>query len=229
MKISEIFTMLSKNRYISLFFLITIISNVITNMGMMVYYAKWVLGDLGVQSLFAAFSALAVIGLVILPKLMKHFSVKQILMAGLCISMAANLISFIFYKTIPVLIACYVINMLATVPGVYINKILFFDNATYNEYLGLHRMEGTMGAVQGFMGRLGAAIGTFCLGLLLTLIGYDADAAVLANGTLMGLRAGQFLLPIAGTAIQLLFWSHYNLESKLPEIQAELAKRKAEA
>lgn len=226
---NDIFKMLRGNRFIVLYYLISLIVNIVSSLGMMVYYVKWILGDLGVQSIFAAFSALAVIALVILPLLMKKFSLKQILLVGLVVSIIANFTCFIFYKSIPILVACYVISTIATVPGVYITGIIMFDNADYNEYLGMHRMEGTMGAVNGFMKRVGSAFGAFLLGVILSVIGYDPNAAVQTEFTLMGIRASQYLLPVVSAIIQIILWRAYTLESKLPEIHAELNARKAES
>lgn len=220
--------LIKKNRYLNLYLIIAVVSNMITNMGMGVYFFKYILGDLGLQSIFAAFSALAVVALVILPKLMKKFSVKQILMGGLFISALANLICFLAYKSVPVLVAGYVISTMATVPGVYIIKIIMFDNADYNEYLGLPRMEGTMGAITGFAKRAGSALGSFLLGIVLTLIGFSAELEVQSDATLMGIRSFTYLLPMASAIVQFLLWKAYNLEAKLPEIHKTLETRRSQ-
>lgn len=219
--------LLKKNRYFTLFMLIGVFSNTVGNMGMGIYFFKHVLGNLGLQSIFSAFSALAVVALVILPKLMEKFSIKQILIAGFIISAVTNLISFIFYTNVPILVVCYVISLFATVPGVYIVKIVMFDNADYNEYLGLPRMEGTMGAINGFANRLGTAFGAFLLGVVLTLIGYNTDAEVQTQATLVGLRYWTWLFPLVATLLKALMWKFYDLEKKLPEIHNTLEERKA--
>ena len=225
LELKEVFLMLRKNKYWVLYCIIALISNIVTNMGVGVYYFDKVLNNIGVQSIFAALSALAVFALVFLPQLMKRFNVRQILMGGLLISIAASLISFIFYRNIPVLVAMYVINMAATVPGVYVVNLILFDNAIYNEYLGLHRMEGSMGSVNGFMRRAGGALGTFLLGVALTVIGYDSEAATISAGTIMGLRVIMYGLPILSAAVQLIIWKFYDLEERMPEIKDALAKR----
>lgn len=225
LELKEVFLMLTKNKYWVIYCITALISNTVTNMGVGVYYFDKVIGNLGIQSIFAALSALAVIALVVLPKLMNRFSIKQILMGGLFISIVASAISFIFYKNIPILVAMYVIGMAATVPGVYLVNLILFDNAIYNEYLGLHRMEGSMGSVNGFMRRAGGALGTFLLGVCLTLIGYDSDAATISSFTAMGLRVMMYGLPILSSILQLICWKFYDLEERMPAIKEELAKR----
>ena len=222
MDMKEVFQLMTKNGYWMLFCMIALISNTVSNMGVTVYYFTKVLGNLGLQSIFAGVSALAVIALVILPKLMKRFSVQQILMGGLLISALCNLICFIFYNNVPILVVCYVLNMAATVPGVYIVNLILYDCALYNEHLGLHRMEGTMGSLNGFMKRCGSALGSLLLGVGLTLIQYDADAVTLAPITFWGLRVMMYGIPLLSAVIQAVLWKFYTLEKQIPAIREEL-------
>ena len=226
LELKEVFQMIRRNKYWSLYCLTVLISNIVTNMGVSVYYFDKVLGNLGIQSAFAAVSALAVIALVVLPALMKRFTIKQIMVGGLMISIVASSLSFIFYRTVPLLVVMYVINMAATVPGVYVVNLILYDNAIYNEYLGLHRMEGSMGSVNGFMRRVGGALGTFFLGLCLTLIGYDGEAATVASSTIFGLRFMMYGLPVVSAVLQIIIWKFYDLEERLPAIKQELEARK---
>ena len=225
LKIRDIFRMLSKNHQWLLVCAITLIGSIIANMGVMVYYFEKILGDVGVQSYFAAASALAVFALVILPKLMKKFRLQQILMAGQFIAAVVLVISFIFYDNIPILIICYVINMFATVPGTYAISLIMYDNAIYNQYLGMHRMEGTLGSVNGFIKRAGSALGSFFLGVGLTLIQYDATAVTLEPITFWGLRFMMYGLPAISSILQTILWSRYTLEKNLPKMKEEILAR----
>lgn len=225
--LKEIVSLFLKNRYITIYCLVALVSNIASNMGVGTFYYKHVLGDLGIQSIFAAFAPVGVVALIFLPGIMKKYSVKQIMIAGLVISALTGPIGYIFYKNIPVLIICSLVSTIATLPGVYISGVIMFDNADYNEYVGLHRMEGTMGAVRGFATRVGSGLGAFLLGVVLTVIRYDEEAAVQSAFTLEGLRFVMFLLPIFFTLIGILLWSRYDIEKKLPEVHAALADKRA--
>lgn len=227
--LQDIFQMFGKNKYLIIYSAILLISNIVANLGVGVYYFDKIIGNIGIQSIFAGASALAVFALVLLPKLMKKFPLPSILLGGQLISAALNILCFVFYKNIPVLVICYVLGIFATLPGTYAARILLFDLALYNEHLGLNRMEGTMSSVQGFMKRAGGALGTFVLGVALTLIQYDADATQLAPITFWGLRIMMFGLPIVSAVIQALLWSKYDLEKKMPAIKEELAAREVNA
>ena len=223
--LKEIFSMLRKNKYWMIFCLVTLVSNIVSNIGVGVYYFDKILGNIGLQSIFGAFSALAVFALVLLPKLMKRFPLARIILVGCLISGALNVIAFIFYKNIPVLVFCYVGGVFATLPSIYAGRILLCDAALYNEYLGLNRMEGTMNSMNGFMTRAGGALGTFFLGVILEVIRYDAAAETLEPITFWGLRCTMYLLPLASAVIQALLWSRYDLDQKLPEIEKTVEQR----
>ncbi len=222
LELKEVFQMLGKNHYWMIFCLITLIGNIVSNMGVTVYYFDKIIGNIGIGSVFAAVSALGVIALVILPALMKKFRLQQILFVGQLVAAAVGIICFIFYNNIPVLVVCCLVSLIATVPGVYAVNLILFDNAIFNEFLGFHRMEGTMGSLNGFVKRCGAALGSLLLGVGLTLIQYDAEATVLAPITFWGLRFMMYGIPVISALLTALLWHFYKLEERMPEIKAEL-------
>lgn len=224
--LSAIIKMLCKNKYWLIFCTITLVGSTISSMGVMVYYFDKILGNLGIQSIFAGASALAVFALVLLPKLLKKYHFQKILMVGQIASAVLNAICFIFYDNIPVLVLCYVMNMFAVLPGTHAVRLILFDSAIYNEYLGMNRMEGSMSSVHGFSKRAGGAMGSFFLGLALKVIKYDPDATVLAPITFWGLRFMMYGLPVVFAICQALIWMLYDLEKRLPKIKEELAARK---
>lgn len=222
-----IIQMLRKNRFWMVFCLITLITNVVSNMGVGVYFFEKVLGNLALQSIFAAASSLAVVSLVLLPALMKRFQLRQILMAGQLLSVVFNMIMFIFYKNLPVLVVGYTLNMFVSLPATYVGRLLLMDCAVYNEYLGLNRMEGSMYSIDGFNKRAGSALGTFLLGVSLKVIRYDAAAPTVSAFTEFGLRFLMFGLPVFTGLLIAFLWSRYTLEKIMPGIKEELKAKKA--
>lgn len=225
-ELRDILHMLGKNKYLMITSVILLISNTIGSMGVTIYYFDKILGDIGLASIFAAASALAVVALVFLPGLMRKFPLAKILLVGQLAAAVLSAICFIFYKNIPILVICYVLSLFATLPGVYAGRILLFDMALFNEFLHLNRMEGTMASVQGFMKRAGSAVGAFLLGVALKAIAYDQSATELAPVTFWGLRFMMYGLPTIFALIQALLWSRYDLEKRMPEIKKELEAKK---
>ena len=103
---------------------------------------------------FAALSILALPVLFILPALMRRFTIRQILVAGNLIAMVAGVVGFLFYNW----------------------------RADYFAMCGIQRIlrkapyGGTLGSVVGFAKNIGAALGTFLMGVSLTVICYDGGA-----------------------------------------------------
>ena len=85
-------------------------------------------------------------------------------------------------------------------------------------------MEGTIGAVQGFAKRVGAAVSTAIGGLMLVIIGYNADAVT--SSAIMGLRVCNCLFPALISVINIVVLLFYTLDAKMPEINAENARER---
>ena len=89
------------------------------------------------------------------------------------------------------------------------------------------RREGIFGAIYWWMVKFGFAIAGLLSGLILSIIGFDADAATQTEGAITGLRLFFSGLPILGTFIAILVMRGYDLtEERAQEISAELEKRK---
>jgi GPH family glycoside/pentoside/hexuronide:cation symporter len=89
------------------------------------------------------------------------------------------------------------------------------------------RREGVFGAIFWWMVKFGFAIAGLLSGLILSIIGFDADAAVQTEGAIIGLRLFFSGLPMLGTLIAILVMRNYDLtEERALEISAELESRK---
>ena len=89
------------------------------------------------------------------------------------------------------------------------------------------RREGIFGAIYWWMVKFGFAIAGLLSGLILSLIGFDADAETQTEGAILGLRAFFSGLPILGTFIAILVMRGYDMsEDRAKEIRNELNRRK---
>lgn len=90
------------------------------------------------------------------------------------------------------------------------------------------RREGIFGAIYWWMVKFGFAIAGLLSGLILSLIGFDADAETQTEGAIIGLRAFFSGLPILGTFIAILVMRGYDMtEERANEIREELDRRKS--
>ncbi|WP_242120037.1 MFS transporter [Aestuariivivens sediminicola] len=89
------------------------------------------------------------------------------------------------------------------------------------------RREGIFGAIYWWMVKFGFAIAGLLSGAIMTLVGFNPDAAVQPEGAITGLRAFYSGLPIAGTLIAMLIMRDYSVtEERANEIKAQLAARR---
>jgi GPH family glycoside/pentoside/hexuronide:cation symporter len=90
------------------------------------------------------------------------------------------------------------------------------------------RREGIFGAIYWWMVKFGFAIAGLLSGAIMTLVGFNPDAAVQSEGAVFGLRLFYSGIPILGTFIALLVMRNYDVtEERANEIRAELDRRKA--
>ena len=90
------------------------------------------------------------------------------------------------------------------------------------------RREGVFGAIYWWMVKFGFAIAGLLSGLILSIIGFDADAASQTEGAITGLRLFFSGLPMLGTLIAILVMLGYDMtEERANEISIELKRRKA--
>lgn len=88
------------------------------------------------------------------------------------------------------------------------------------------RREGVFGAIYWWMVKFGFAIAGGLSGIILSVVGFNADAGVQTEETLYGLRAFYSGVPILGTLIAMYVMRDYDVtEERSNEIRAELDRR----
>jgi GPH family glycoside/pentoside/hexuronide:cation symporter len=91
------------------------------------------------------------------------------------------------------------------------------------------RREGIFGAIYWWMVKFGFAIAGLLTGVIMTIVGFNADAATQPEGAVTGLRIFYSGIPILGTLIAMWIMRNYDLtEEKAKEIKKELVARKSE-
>ncbi|WP_255502026.1 MFS transporter [Algoriphagus sp. AK58] len=89
------------------------------------------------------------------------------------------------------------------------------------------RREGVFGAIYWYMVKFGFAIAGGLSGLILTVVGFDGNAAVQPEGAVDGLRLFFSGLPMLGTIAAMYLMHDYDVdEARANEIRAELQARK---
>lgn len=96
-------------------------------------------------------------------------------------------------------------------------------------YNGMPRKEGTFGAIYWWMVKLGQGIALVLGGLVLSLVGFDQNAAVQTTQTLTNLRLADIIVPSFTAALAIwVMWGYDLTEERAEEIKEELVRRRGE-
>lgn len=134
----------------------------------------------------------------------------------------------------PMLIIGTIITAFAMLPISYLGNMVQMDLCTYNQYLGLPRMDASIGAIfNGFGCQLGQGFGGWLLGFALSAAGYvaaEGDAIIVQpESAITMIRLLYSLIPMAFMvmlAISAFVLSKLN--KRMPEIEAKIAQDQKE-
>lgn len=227
LSMKDVFTVLKKNPYIYIIALATFTMNLITNMGVNNFYFTDIVGNIGLLGALSAVQMIAIPMMLVIPTILKRTTVVKIIRVGILCTMAGYLINFFAGANFPLLAVAAVLYGGGAVPISMLTGLMIIDCAEYNEYKGLYRLEGSLGAINGFAQKLGAGLGAGLLGILLGLAGYSETAAVQTAGALNMVRLLFSLIPAALYLLVYLAFHLYKLDKRMPEIRKANEEKRA--
>ena len=144
--------------------LIALIAGFVSNLGVGVYYFRYIVGNEGLMGVTAAATILALPVMFFVPLLSKKFSIARLTLVGYGLMAVNYVIYFLAGANIPLLMLAIILSGIGSLPASYLGPMLQLDCATYNEYQGYERMEGTLGSIKGVASRIGRRAGRRCHG-----------------------------------------------------------------
>ncbi len=228
----DIFEVLKKNPYIYIIALASMVMNIITNMGVNVFYFTDIVGNVGLMGVLAATQFIILPLMFIFPQILKKISVMKLIRIGILCTIAGFTINFFAGSNLILLIIGNLLTGGGAVPISMLGALIIIECAEYNEYIGIRRLEGTLGAVNGFANKVGAGLGAGLLGILIGMAGYDGNLAVQPASAITMVRLLYSLIPAGMYVIVYLVCRTYKLDRMMPEIkktnEANRAAAKAE-
>ena len=225
----DVLEVLKKNPYIYILSLSVLVMNLITNMGVNVFYFTDIVGNVGLMSILAATQIIILPLMFIFPQILKKISVIKLTRIGLLCTVSGYIVNYFAGGNLPMLIVGNLLTGAGVVPISMLASLLIIECADYNEYIGIRRLEGTLGAVEGFAKKVGAGLGSGLLGILIGMAGYDGNLAVQPASAITMVRLLYSLIPAAMYVIVYLVCRLYKLDKMMPEIKAVNEKSRAEA
>jgi len=227
----DIWSMVRRNGYAWLYLLIMFFFQTIQSIGALSYYFKYIVGDVGASGLLSIMSFVLLPTMFLFPLIMKKLSAAQIIALGALFSCLGYVVNFFAGASMTMLMIGGIITAFAMLPVSYLGNMVQMDLCTYNQYLGLPRMDASIGALFNGLGtQLGQGFGGWLLGFALTAAGYvasEGDAvAAQPDSAITMIRLLYSLIPLvlmALLAVSAFLLSR--LSGKMPLIEAELAER----
>lgn len=229
-KFSDIFELIKGNPFVLRLALMGLVFNFVTNMGTTVYYYTWVVGNVGLMSIASAVQIIGIPLAFLFPPLLKRTTVAKLMFAGFIVSAAGYLLNFFAGANVALLAVAAVLTGTGTVPGSMLLSLAILECAEYNEWKGRPRMEGTMSSLTNLTKKIGAAVGTAGLGVLLTIVGYDGTLAVQSGTTIMGIRMLFSVVPmVLYVFVALTLQGYFKLDKQMAQIRQDNEANRAAA
>jgi glycoside/pentoside/hexuronide:cation symporter, GPH family len=218
-----------KNKYLMVFYISYIaVSATMTPMTIAPYFAKWNLGDLGLQTTIMATMAVPMILIPILsPLLVKKFGKIKIFMWGMGISIVFSILQyFVGYQNFTLFLLINLIKMTGLLLPMLMNGMFSADCVEYGAYRYKERNEGIIFSVQTFSTKLGSAISGALSLFVIAAFGYVGTAEVQTSRALDGIWITITVIPIVGLVIGfIVFGLFYKLSEQEVEHMIEEMKK----
>lgn len=230
--IKDILHALKENKFIYIIAFMFMVYQLIANMGVNTYYFTYVVKDIGKESIMSIFAVLILPVMLIFPPLLKKVSLDKVIIWGLCACAVGCVINWFAVDNMVLIFISGLLKGVGIVPISMMSGLMVLDCADYNEWKGLPRMEATLGIVQGLAGNVGNALGSFVLGLCLTLSGFitttEGQVVTQPESAVTMVRLLVSFIPLVLYIITILILRKYTLSKMMPQIHDDLEKRRIE-
>lgn len=229
--IKDALTMLKTNPYAWSFGLMIGLYNMVVGFGAGSYYFQYVVGDAGAFGIVSAMAIILLPLMVVFPALIKRLGMSKLFIIMAAISILGYVTVFFAGGSLAMVYVGIIITNLISLPCSYLQAPGILQIANYNEYRGMHRMEGTSGVVMNFMMKALNGVGTAMTGILLGMAGYISttsnEVVQQPESAIFMIRCLYSLIPAVCLVGIILCSMHFSkLEKKMPEIEAEIKARK---
>lgn len=229
LKISDVLVLLKTDKYVLLFALMNLIFSFVCNMGVNVYYFKYIVGNVGLMSALAAVQIVAIPLALFFPKLIAKFSTVKLMIAGFFLAALGYLLNAFAGSNMVLLAVGAVCYGAGTIPASMLTALVLIECADYNEWKGIHRMEGTMSSITGLASKIGSALGSGILGVLLTVAGFTGSADNMPDSAYTMIRLLFGIIPMVLYVLTAFSLMTYKLNKQLPQIRKENEEHRAAA
>lgn len=225
----EAVSCLFRNKYwviVLLFNLITQITNSLAATAG-TYYSKWIFGNDNLVAMVGAFGMLStVVGFILSKPILTKLGTKKTVSVGLLGAAVTAGIRCLAPTNFYLYIGLGMIGSFVQIPMMCVYGVLLAMVVDYNEYSYGKKLVGVSSGAIGIGTKIGSGVGSIILSVCLTIGAYDATLEVATTSMRYAIYAFSNYLPLIINLLMFFIFRKFDLEEKLPAIQAELAKRR---
>lgn len=226
--IKDMLSAIMQNKYILLFSLIILISNVGSNLvnSVQTYYFQYIMGDLSLASIMSLSMLAIIIVIMLTPILSNKFGFLKVMRATTLLGMIGYIIRIFAPTNMGLLFGSNILAMMGFYTMFSFAGTFVIDCIDYGEWKTGQRNEGTIACAQSVTAKIGTAVGVGLIGLLMGLSGYNGALTVQPDSANIMIIMLFSVVPAVFCLIQLILLHLYDLDKIQPQIHADLEKRR---
>lgn len=224
----ESMRLIAKNKYLCIYVLALFLTYISYHLSSesAVYYAKYVLGDVGVTSWLTLSGLSALLATILIPWGAKKWGLNGYVKRLMILSVIGNLLRLINPYSAIVQFAAGLFALCSILPFWGLISAYLMECMDYGEWKTGIRVEGVYSSLANMVANIGTGIGMAAVGLILAAFGYNAALAVQPDSAKYALMGTASILPTILGIIVVIILHRYDLGQQLPGIRADLEKRK---
>lgn len=219
--------LLMSNKYILLFALAILISNIGSNSyaTAQTYFYQWIYGDLGIGSIMSLSMLPIIIVIMLMPALSKKFGFVNTIRVTTLIGIVGYLMRLFNLHSLLLLFVSNILSMMGFYTMFAFAATFVIDCIDYGEWKTGVRSEGTLSSAQSVTAKIGTAVGAGIIGVLMGLSGYEGTAQVQVQSANTMIIMLYSVVPAILCAVQFIILKVYDLDKLLPQIRKDLAQK----
>lgn len=227
--VKEMLRLLAQNKYILIFSLVILTSNIGSNLvsNVTTYYFMYIMNDIGLASIMSLAMLAMVIVMILTPMLSKKFGFVNVMRVTTLLGMAGYLVRLLAPTNIALLFVSNIFAMMGFYTMFSFAGTFVIDCMDYGEWKTGTRSEGTIACAQSVTAKIGTAIGAGAIGILMGMSGYNGALDTQPDSANTMIIMLYSLIPAAFCLIQFILLRIYDLDKHLPQIREELKKKRA--
>lgn len=227
LKLSDVVTLFKNNKNVIVLVILQFVVGIGSNLTVTSYYYLYIVKNVEISGVMSLFSIIPMFTMAFYPLILKKISTKKLIQVGFGFSLISAVVNLAAGSNLAILAVGGILMGMGTLPCSYMLSILCIDCADYNEYLGNKRMEATISSVVGLGNKLGAAFGTFLIGVLLTSAGFDGTLQVQSASAVMMIRLCYAVVPVVFYVLGGISLNYFKIDNIKDEITKVIEERRA--